>query len=62
MKRMKIKIYIYKFDLNSVYSLWLCKECGGKCVQDVSLLISNNMNTVTQKKVDIICRLGKNDL
>ena len=35
--------------LNSVHSLWLCKECGGKCVQDVSLLISNNMNTLVSE-------------
>ena len=43
---MKIKKYIYRFDLDSVHSLWLCKECGGECVQDVSLLISNNVNTL----------------
>ena len=37
---------IYRFDLNSVHSLWLCKECGGECVQDASLLISNDVNTL----------------
>ena len=39
-------VYIQIFDLNSVCSPWLCKECGGKCVQDVSPLISNNVNTL----------------
>ena len=38
--------YNMVFDLNGVYSLWLCKECGGECVQDVSLLISNDVNTL----------------
>ena len=30
-------------------SPWLCKECGGESVQDVSLLISNNMNTLVSE-------------
>ena len=34
---------------NSVYSLWLCKECGGECVQDVSPLISNDVNTLVSE-------------
>ena len=29
-----------------MYSPWLCKECDGECVQDISLLISNNVNTL----------------
>ena len=41
--------YNIDFDSNSVYSLWLCKECGGKSIQDVSLLISNNMNTLVSE-------------
>ena len=32
-----------------MHSLWLCKECGGKCVQDVSLLISNDVNTLVSE-------------
>ena len=36
-------------DLNSVHSPWLCKECSGKCVQDVSLLISNDVNTLVSE-------------
>ena len=40
---------IYRFDLNSVHSPWLCKECCGKCAQDVSPLISNNVNTLVSE-------------
>ena len=36
-------------ELNSVHSLWLCKECGGECVQDVSPLISNDVNTLVSE-------------
>ena len=32
-----------------MHSLWLCKECGGECVQDVSLLISNDVNTLVSE-------------
>ena len=46
----KIKVHIIQiFDSNSVYSPWLCKECGGECVQDVSLLISNDVNTLVSE-------------
>ena len=41
--------YNTDFDSNSVYSPWLCKECGGECVQDVSPLISNNVNTLVSE-------------
>ena len=41
--------YKTDFDLNSVHSLWLCKECGGESAQNVSLLISNNMNTLVSE-------------
>ena len=41
--------YNTDFDLNSVHSLWLYKECGGECVQNVCLLISNNMNTLVSE-------------
>ena len=41
--------YNTDFDSNSVYSPWLCKECGGECVQDVSLLISNDVNTLVSE-------------
>ena len=37
------------FNLNSVYSLWLCKECGSESIQDISLLMSNNMNTLVSE-------------
>ena len=46
--------YNTDFDSNSVYSPWLCKECGGECVQDVSLLISNNMNALVSEM--FICK------
>ena len=42
-------MYNTDFDLNSVHSPWLCKKCGGECVQDVSLLISNNVNTLVSE-------------
>ena len=38
--------YNTDFDLNSVHSPWLCKECDSECVQDVSPLISNDVNTL----------------
>ena len=41
--------YNTDFDLNHVYSPWLCKECGSECVQDVSLLISNDVNTLVSE-------------
>ena len=41
--------YNTDFDLNSVHSLWLCKGCGSKGIQDFSLLISNNMNTLVSE-------------
>ena len=37
-----------------MYSPWLCKECGGECVQDISLLISNNVNTLVSEI--LICK------
>ena len=37
------------FNLNGVYSSWLCKECGGESIQDLSPLISNNMNTLVSE-------------
>ena len=43
------------FSLNSVCSPWLCKECGSKSIQDVSPLISNNMNTLISEI--LICNL-----
>ena len=45
---MRVYIY-YRFALNSVCSLWLCKECCGKCVQDISPLISNDVNTLVSE-------------
>ena len=41
--------YNTDFDLNSVHSLWPCKEYGGECVQDISLLISNDVNTLVSE-------------
>ena len=41
--------YNTDFDLNHVYSPWLCKECGGESMQDISPLISNNMNTLVSE-------------
>ena len=41
--------YNTDFDSNSVYSPWLCKECDGESVQNVSLLISNDMNTLVSE-------------
>ena len=32
-----------------MHSLWLCKECGGECVQDISLLISNDVNILVSE-------------
>ena len=53
-------IYNTDFDSNSVYSPWLCKECGGESIQDVSLLISNNMNTLISEI--FICKKIKKNL
>ena len=41
--------YNTDFDLNSMHNPWLCKECGGECVQDVSPLISNDVNTLVSE-------------
>ena len=50
-ERMKGNTSTYNtiFNLNSVYSLWLCKEHGGESIQNISLLISNNMNTLVSE-------------
>ena len=32
-----------------MHSPWLCKECDGECVQDISLLISNDVNTLVSE-------------
>ena len=41
--------YNTDFKLNSMHHPWLCKECGCEHIQDVSLLISNDMNTLVSE-------------
>ena len=41
--------YNADLDSNSMYSLWLCKECGGESIQNISPLISDNMNTLVSE-------------
>ena len=48
-EKSKNKIYNTDFDLNSVHSPWLCKEYGSESIQDISPLISNNMNTLVSE-------------